>query len=156
MSCPSHNDFDIVVQIRKISASGEQLESLNWSPMPEPQPQVPNVNVAKYLGPQGMLRASHHVSLRPRANEDELPSYDHRTRKAITPNEVVELLVPIWPIGMVFEEGEGLLLKVSGHDMSYPEIEAMTPTEPHDANKGQHIVHTGGKYKSYLVLPRIA
>ncbi|OBT91148.1 hypothetical protein VE02_00041 [Pseudogymnoascus sp. 03VT05] len=95
MSCPSHNDLDVVVQIRKISASGEQLESLNWSPMPKPQPQVPNVNVAKYLGPQGMLRASHHVSLRPRANEDELPSYDHCTRKAITPNEIVELLVPI-------------------------------------------------------------
>ncbi|KAJ5775816.1 uncharacterized protein N7511_000827 [Penicillium nucicola] len=142
--------------IRKISASGEPLESLNWSPMPQPQPKVPNVNVAKHLGPQGMLRASHRVSLQPRGSEAELPSYDHRTRKAITPGEIVELLIPIAPIGMVFEEGEGMLLKVSGHDMSYPEVEALAPSEPQDENIGQHVIHSGGDYESYLALPRIA
>jgi predicted acyl esterase len=156
MSAPSHDDLDVVVQIRKLSASGKVLESLNWSPMPQPQPEVPNVNVAKHLGPQGMLRASHRVSMTPRTSDDEYPSYDHRSRQPITPGEIVELLIPIWPMGVVYEVGEGLVLKIAGHDMSLPEVEMLRPTEPRDENKGQHIVHTGGEYDSYLVLPRIA
>jgi predicted acyl esterase len=155
MSAPSHDDLDVVVQIRKLSASGEVLESLNWSPMPKPQPDVPNVNVAKHLGPQGMLRASHHISMVPRVSDDEYPSYHHRSRQPITPGEVVELLIPIWPMGVVYEAGEGLILKIAGHDMSLPEVELLRPTEPRDENKGQHIVHTGGEYDSYLVIPRI-
>jgi hypothetical protein len=156
MSAPSHDDLDVVVQIRKLSASGDLLESLNWSPMPLPAPKVPNVNVAKHLGPQSMLRASHRVSVMPGSSEDDVPSYDHRSRQPISPGEIVELMVPIWPIGVVYEPGEGLLLRISGHDMSLPEVEALEPRAPRDENRGQHIVHTGGEYDSYLVLPRIA
>ncbi|KAJ5769001.1 hypothetical protein N7520_003560 [Penicillium odoratum] len=156
MSAPSHDEIDVVVQIRKLSASGNLLESLNWSPMPLPAPKVPNVNVAKHLGPQGMLRASHRVSIMPRSSENDVPCYDHRSRQPISPGKIVELMVPIWPIGVVYEPGEGLLLRISGHDMSLPETEALKPLEPRDENKGQHIVHTGGDYDSYLVLPRIA
>ncbi|KAB8246391.1 Alpha/Beta hydrolase protein [Aspergillus flavus] len=155
MSCNVKDDFDVVVQIRKISASGELLESLNWSPMPAPGPKVPNVNVAKHLGQQGMLRASHHVSLQPRASEDEVPVYDHRRREAITPGDIVPLLIPIWPLGVVFEAGEGLVLRISGHDMSLPEAEALRLTAPVDENEGQHTVYTGGEYESYLVIPVI-
>ncbi|KAL2833702.1 Alpha/Beta hydrolase protein [Aspergillus cavernicola] len=58
MSCSEGTDFDVVIQIRKISSTGKPLASLNWSPMPKPEPEVPDVNVAKHLGQQGMLRAS--------------------------------------------------------------------------------------------------
>ncbi|KAJ5725006.1 Alpha/Beta hydrolase protein [Penicillium malachiteum] len=155
MSCSSKDDFDVVIQLRKISSSGELLESLNWSPMCKPRPQVPNVNVAKHLGQQGMLRASHHVSLGPRENEEQIPVYDHRTRQPITPGSVVPLLIAIWPVGMVFEAGEGLILRVSGHDMSLPEVESMALTSPADDNIGHHNVWTGGNHQSYLVLPTI-
>jgi len=92
----------------------------------------------------------------PGSRDDELPAYDHRSRKTITPGEIVQLFTPIWPIGVVYEPGEGLLLKVSGYDMSLPEVEALKPTEPRDENRGLHIVHTGGEYGSYLIIPRIA
>ncbi|KAJ5368994.1 uncharacterized protein N7496_008754 [Penicillium cataractarum] len=155
MSCDSADDMDVVVQIRKISASGKLLESLNWSPMPKPQPEVPDVNVAKHLGQQGMLRASHHVSLRPRLDDDGFPVYDHDRRESIPVGTVVPLLIPIWPVGMVFEAGEGLVLRVSGHDMSLPEVEMMRLKEPIDQNRGKHTIYTGGEYASYLVLPFI-
>ncbi|KAB8220024.1 Alpha/Beta hydrolase protein [Aspergillus novoparasiticus] len=155
MSSNVKDDFDVVVQIRKVSASGELLESLNWSPMPAPGPKVPNVNVAKHLGQQGMLRASHHVSLQPRASEDDVPVYDHRSREAIAPRDIVPLLIPIWPLGVVFEAGEGLMLRVSGHDMSLPETESLRLTAPVDENEGQHTVYTGGEYESYLAIPVI-
>ncbi|KAE8311928.1 Alpha/Beta hydrolase protein [Aspergillus transmontanensis] len=155
MSSNVKDDFDVVVQIRKVSVSGELLESLNWSPMPAPGPKVPNVNVVKHLGQQGMLRASHHVSLQPRASEDDVPVYDHRSREAITPGEIVPLLIPIWPLGVVFEAGEGLMLRISGHDMSLPEAESLRLTAPVDDNEGQHTVYTGGEYESYLAIPVI-
>lgn len=56
---------------------------------------------------------------------------------------------------MVFAKGEGLVLKVSGHDMSLPEVAEMRLVEPIDENKGRHDIHAGGDYDSYLVLPRL-
>ena len=155
MSCVDHDDFDVVVQIRKISATGELLESLNWSPMPKPQPEVPDVNVAKHLGQQGMLRASHHVSLK---NKDDVgfPSYDHRSRQPVPAGTVIPLMIPIWPVGMVFEAGEGLMLRVAGHDMCLPEVEMMRPTKPVDENKGAQAVYTGGDRGSFLMVPVIS
>jgi predicted acyl esterase len=155
MSCDSSDEMDVVVQIRKVSAFGKLLESLNWSPMPKPQPEVPDVNIAKHLGQQGMLRASHHVSLRPRENDDGFPVYDHDRREPIPVGTVVPLLIPVWPVGMVFEAGEGLVVRVSGHDMSLPEVEMMRLKEPVDENRGKHTIYTGGEYASYLVLPFI-
>ncbi|EYE89952.1 alpha/beta-hydrolase [Aspergillus ruber CBS 135680] len=157
MSCPDNKDFDISIQLRKLSSTGEPLESLNWTPMPKPAPEVPNVNVAKHLGQQGMLRASHHVSLLPPedGDEDGFPHYDHKSRQDIVPGDIVPFLVPIWPVGMVFEAGEGLMLRVSGHDMILPEVEIMRLREPVDENVGMQVVHTGGEYASFLVLPVI-
>lgn len=51
----------MTVQIRKIDATGKPLEHLNY-PCPVPVDQVPDVNVAKTLGSQGFLRASHAIS----------------------------------------------------------------------------------------------
>lgn len=145
--------MDVIVQLRKVSATGELLESLNWSPMPKPQPEVPNTNVSKHLGPQGMLRASHRVSLHPRKDDDNFPVYGHDRRQAIIPGSIVPLLIPIYPVGIVFEAGEGLMIRISGHDMSLPEVEMLRLTQPVDQNRGKHNIHTGGHYESYLALP---
>lgn len=123
--------------------------------MPKPAPEVPDVNVAKHLGQQGMLRASHHVSLLPESEKDAFPRYDHKSRQDIPTDMIIPLLIPIWPVGMAFEAGEGLMLRVSGHDMSLPELEMMRLGEPVDENEGVQIVHTGGKYESFLVVPVI-
>ena len=123
--------------------------------MPKPAPEVPDVNVAKHLGQQGMLRASHHVSLRPRLDDDEFPVYDHDRRESIPAGTVVPLLIPIWPVGMVFEAGEGLALRIAGHDMALPEVEMMRLKEPIDENRGKHTIYTGGEYASYLIIPFI-
>lgn len=147
--------MDIVVQIRKCSVNGELLESLNWHPMPKPIEEVPNVNVAKHVGPQGMLRASHHVSLIKDQESKEYPVYSHTERKPIPGGIVIPLLIPIWPVGMVFEAGEGLVLRIAGHDMAHPETEILSIKEPVDSNVGMHTVHTGGQFDSYVVLPFI-
>ncbi|KAL5593629.1 hypothetical protein FOBRF1_012731 [Fusarium oxysporum] len=162
MSCLDHDDFDVVVQIRKIDNKGRQLSHLNY-PCPVAIDEVPDVNTAKTLGPQGFLRASHSVSLNgdggPVVSDDLSRKtdvlYSHRVRQPISPGTIVRLEIPIWPVGMVFAAGEGIALNVSGHDMCLPETDLCRLTEPEDENVGRHYVHTGGKYDSHLIIPVI-
>ena len=155
MSCAEHDDMDIVVQIRKVSSDGRLLQHLNY-PCPVAIGEVPDLNTAKTLGPQGFLRASHAGTLDSLASVGNDLIYKHNTRKPVTPGSIVELNIPLWPIGMTFAKGEGIMLRVSGHDMCLPETEMCRLTEPEDCNVGRHILHTGGQYPSALIVPVIS
>jgi hypothetical protein len=152
MSCADHDDLDVHVQIRKIGVDGKLLAHNNYH-VPVPIHKLNNCNVAKCEGPAGALRASHAVSQEPKKTEDDYPVYTHRERTPITPGNVVALDVPIWPLGMVFGEGEGLAVIIAGHDCRLPEVDRLQPTEPLDMNVGKHVLHTGGEKASFLMLP---
>ncbi|THX49387.1 alpha/beta-hydrolase [Aureobasidium pullulans] len=122
MSCDDHDDMDVVCQIRKVDATGRPLEHLNY-PVPVSIAEVDNFNTAKTLGPQGFLRASHAITLDPSKSRGNDLYYRHDRREAIPRGEIVRLEIPLWPIGMVFAEGEGIMLRISGHDMSLPETD---------------------------------
>lgn len=155
VSTPDHDDMDVAVQIRKINAQGKPLKHLNY-PCPVPEAEVPDVNTAKTLGPQGFLRASHRGTLdRSKSSSDVDLFYTHRFFEKIKPGTKVRLEIPLWPIGMVFAPGEGIMFRVSGHDMSLPEIPSCTLTEPDDENVGKTTLHTGGEFDSSIVLPFI-
>ncbi|KAK0212416.1 Alpha/Beta hydrolase protein [Desarmillaria ectypa] len=146
VTCKEHDDLDAVVQIRKIDVKGNLLEHFNY-PCLVPVEEVLDVNTAKTLGPQGFLRASHSVSL-------DLSKHDKR-QPILPKGKIVPLEIPLWPIGTVFAEDEGIMVRISGHDMSYPETEICALKEPVDYNVGHHTIHTGGKHDSHLVLPII-
>ena len=157
MSCATHDDMDVAVQIRKIDANGRLLEHLNY-PCPVPVGEVADVNVAKTLGPQGFLRASHAVSrdeARTSADGQEI-FYAHDRAEKIKPGTVVPLDITLWPMGMVCASGEGIMLRVSGHDMNHPELELARLTAPDDENEGKHVIYMGGGYDSFLVIPVIS
>lgn len=147
--------MDVAVQIRKINAQGQPLKHLNY-PCPVLEPEVPDLNTAKTLGPQGFLRASHRGTLdRSKSSSDVDLFYSHRFSEKIKPGTKVKLEIPLWPIGMVFAPGEGIMLRVSGHDMCLPEIPMCKLDEPDDENVGNTTLHTGGEYDSSLTLPFI-
>jgi len=154
MSCDDHEDMDIACQIRKVDAKGRPLQHLNY-PVPVPMNQVDDFNTAKTLGPQGFLRASHAITLDPSKSRGNDLYYRHDRREAVPRGEIVKLEIPLWPIGMVFAQGEGIMLRISGHDMSLPETSLCVLTEPEDENVGIHVVHTGGEYRSMLSIPII-
>lgn len=153
MSTPSHDDMDVAIQLRKISIDGKPLSHANY-PCP-PIPPEKQTNVSTCLGGSGLLRASHVVSLAPERGLGDQPFYRHDSTEPIPPNTIKRLEIPLWPMGMVFEAGEGILLKVSGHNMCLPETEALRLTEAEDGNPAGavHFVYTGGKYDSMLRLP---
>ncbi|KAK9419537.1 putative Alpha/Beta hydrolase protein [Seiridium unicorne] len=144
VSADQHHDLDVCVQIRKVAKDGKPLVSLNYM-CPVPEPEVPDVNIAKFLGPDGMLRASHRVT---KQTVDGRVQYAHDRAEKVAPGQVVELEIPIWPIGMVFEAGEGIMLRVAGHELRLPEVEVLRSDEPSDENVGRHQIHTGGRYDS--------
>ena len=110
VSCKEHDDLDIYVQIRKLSRDGELMEQSNV-PLHELPPEiktvkdVANVNPVKYLGPQGMFRASHR-KIDPENSTEYWPYHPHQKAEYVKPGGIVELNIGIWPMGIVFEKGK--------------------------------------------------
>ena len=76
-------------------------------------------------------------------------------------NEIVPVEIELWPSSTLFERGEKLRVVVQGSDIyayPYPEEGDMPrPTVAHTAtvNKGEHVIYSGGKYDSHLLVPVI-
>jgi uncharacterized protein len=156
MSCAQKDHMDVGVQVRKIDVTGKPLEHLNY-PCPVPVEQVPSINIAKTLGPQGFLRASYAIlrdESKTSADGQEI-FYKHDRREAVERGRVVLLDITLWPMGLVFAEGEGIMLRVSGHDMSLPEVEMARLQEPEDENERIHVICAGGEIDSCWVIPVI-
>ena len=155
MSCNEHDDMDVVVQVRKINSTGEEALTTTF-PCPVLEKDVPFTSLLKVSGAQGYLRASHRVS-----RDDSLSSadgqevfYKHDKAEKVKPGTIVPLEITLWPMGLTFGPGEGLVLKVSGHGMNG--LFFYEATEPEDWNVGNHTIHTGGEYDSHLILPIVS
>ncbi|KAJ5653048.1 hypothetical protein N7490_000051 [Penicillium lividum] len=154
LSCQDHNDFDVFVQIRKADWSGNILRNVNI-PLQElgvhSEAEVQTVNTLKYLGPTGVLRASHRA-LDPILSKPHWPAHDHSKLDLIPPGDIVKLEIGIWPAAIQFEPGEQLVLKVSGHHMTLAEFEPLRGGFV-TGNKGRQVLHFGGDYESKLEIP---
>lgn len=154
MSCAEKDDMDVVVQLRKVDAEGNLLAGLNF-PAPVPASDAPEGETAKTYGPQGFLRASAAVTRdeeRSSADGQEI-YYRHDREEKIAPGTVVPLDITLWPMGMAFAAGEGIMVRVAGRFISEPAVAIMRPKESDDENVGRHHIHTSGKYDTRLVLP---
>ena len=105
-----------------------------------------------YGGPDGRLRASHR-RLDKELSEPWWPFHTHQVEKLLSPGQIVPLDIPIRPMGMLWHSGEKLRVTIAGHDPSSSPFAVMA--KPVTRNRGEHIIHTGGKYDSYLLVPKI-
>lgn len=154
VSCIDHDDLDIRVQIRKMDSNGKLLHHLNYRSLDGVEEGYDqNVNIFKFLGSTGMLRASSRVTYNKAKSTINQPFYDFDRFEKVSPGTVVPLLIGIWPTGVVYEKGETLVLRVAGHSLVLPEFKIMTPDRPIDLNTGRHSIHTGGQYDSHIILP---
>jgi len=77
----------------------------------------------------------------------------HRRELPLAAGQIVPLEIEILPSGTRFRPGETLRLVIQGRDVyryRRPLIQAL-----HDdsVNRGPHIIHAGGEYDSYLLVP---
>ncbi|KAL4742145.1 alpha/beta-hydrolase [Aspergillus similis] len=157
MSCDEKDDMDIVVQVRKVDKDGKVMTHMNF-PAPDVESDLEDVCLYKYFGPQGFRRASHSVS-----RDESMSSrdgqevfYRHDCQEKIPPGKIVPVEITLWPMGMVFGAGEGVMLRIAGHDMGGSLFPGLPVAGPDDENVGNHTVYTGGEYDSCLILPIVA
>ncbi|KAI4943259.1 hypothetical protein J4E91_009458 [Alternaria rosae] len=136
MSCPDHDDLDVFVILRKIDKDGRILRNCNIpfaelkavggdgiDDIVDPH-ELPTLNTLQYVGPSGILRASHR-EIESSISKHNFPHHKHTSEAKISPGQIVKLEIGIWAAGIQFEAGEKLVLRVSGHDMRLPEFEAL-------------------------------
>jgi hypothetical protein len=127
------DDMDLFVAVQKLDQQGNLL-SIPFSGQP-------------HGGISGMLRVSHRELDEERSTPSE-PYLQHRRQQLLKPGEVVSVDIPLWPLGMRWHAGQQLRVVVSDH------AEA-TGNSWDLINRGEHIIHAGGKYDSHLLVPVI-
>ena len=163
MSSVEANDLDVYVICRKLSADGQPLMQLNVPlealPSGTVAKDVPDLNIFKYLGPNGRLRASQRQSSTdPTLAKGQtamlapaIAWHPHDSEDKIQPGQIVCLDIPLWPSGIIFELGDSIRLEIKGHEVTLPEFPALDRA-PTNLNRGKHVIHTGPDHPSSIVL----
>lgn len=102
----------------------------------------------------GWLRASHR-ELDEEKSTPYQPAHKHVRELKLSPGEIVPVDIEIWPTSILFDKGEKLRLIVQGSDIYWYPTETHTDGHLDTVNKGDHIIHTGGRYESFLLAPVI-
>jgi hypothetical protein len=169
VSSPTNaEDIDLFVNTSKLSPTGQKLETVCIDVgYLQPDPQAERVKAVKlhkegnkeldvYFaeGPHGRLRVSHR-ELDEKLTTPHWPRYTHKNYLLLEPKEIVEVVVELWPCGMIWEKGEKLRLTIAGSNLRAEGISRLPPC-PTLNMEGSHIaLHAGGKYESYLLVPFI-
>lgn len=136
------DDADIFVGIEKLDRRGRPVH-------------FPDLNhVERGRVAYGWLRASHREPDEARSTPLR-PWLTHRRRLPLTPGEPVPVDVEVLPSSTLFRAGESLRLVVQGSDLPFIGPTGLRYAHARTVNRGEHAIHTGGRYESRLVLPMI-
>ncbi|WP_081927387.1 CocE/NonD family hydrolase [Halobellus rufus] len=145
------SDADLFVTVRKLDRDGDEVEFTGYgAPL-------------HYPVALGWLRLSERELDKEKSTDWEPYLSYGDSPDEVDPGDPVECHVPILPSGTWFSEGETLQVEVSGSflgqeelEVTYPaEEKGQTPFEWESVNEGEHTIHTGGDYGSYLVIPEV-
>ncbi|KAL9096132.1 MAG: hypothetical protein Q9165_001655 [Trypethelium subeluteriae] len=118
MSCAERDDLCVYVILRKKDKHGNTLDHLNFPLNATPYKSIteipPNERASLNLhqGSVGVLRASHRAIDPKRSLHSQFPFHPHEVEEKISPGEVVRLEIGVWAMGIAFEEGQTLSLRV--------------------------------------------
>lgn len=136
------DDMDLFVAIEKIDRTGDLVPFQFFG------------NHEDGAAALGWLRVSHR-ELDPEKSKPYQPVLKHQREIKLKPGEVVPVEIEILPSSTFFEKGEKLRVIVQGSDIyNYPE-EYHSDGHTDTVNKGQHIIFSGGKFDSHLLVPVI-
>lgn len=133
-----HDDMDLFITLKKLSTKGEELP-------------VTIFGTERHPGAWGKLRVS-------RRHLDEVesteykPVYTFDRVEKLKKGEIVPVDIEIWPLSRFWHKGQKLRLQIAGR---YIRDQWFEPLAWFADNHGDHVIHTGGKYESYLLVPEI-
>jgi uncharacterized protein len=136
------DDMDLFIAIQKFDLHGKYVPVAAFSALED--------------GPValGWLRASHRELDMERSTPQQ-PWLLHRTQMKLKPGVPVPVEIEIWPSGTRFAAGETLRVVVQGSDVYKYARWIVLARHPKTINAGTHVIHTGGKYDSHLLIPVI-
>jgi predicted acyl esterase len=135
-----HNDMDLFITIKKVSPDGIELPVTIFD------------GTSPHPGAWGKIRVSHR-ELDEELSSDFQPIQAHKRELKLNANEIVPVDVEIHPTSRFWHKGEILRLQIAPAYMR--EKHWIEPLIYETDNKGQHIIHTGGEFNSYLQIPVI-
>lgn len=146
------DDMDLFILVQKLDRHGTPLSQFT----------VPNqdalmqdltergASVFRYKGANGRLRVSAR-HLDQTLTTDAVPAHSFDRTEKLKSGEIVDVEIDLSPVGLVFYPGEQLRLVISAHNALGAIVPGTRDYIPH--NKGQHVIHAGGAFASYLQLP---
>ncbi len=137
LEADGNDEMDLFATVQKLDAKGKWLPTL--------------VMGHQFPGALGRLR----VSLRetdPKKSDIFQPYFPYNNPQKLKPGEIVPVEIEVWPQSKIFHAGEQLRVEITGR---YERIGWIEPFAFDTDNKGHHVIHTGGKYDSYLLVPVI-
>jgi len=153
------DDMDLFVKVRKLDRRGRLLFSPTI-PVPKALPRkilpiafrrgVKRLALLFFTGPDGRLRVSRRA-LDPGRSTEAQPCLAHDRDERLSPGEIVPVEIGLRPVGMRWRAGEQLSLVVTGRNLSAVPLPGVA--SPGLVNRGTHVVHTGGRYDSHLLIP---
>jgi predicted acyl esterase len=134
-----NDDMDLFIAVQKLDAKGKWLPT---SVMGAPHPGCP-----------GKLRVSLREVDQTHPHHTEFqPWHPFKNPQPLEPGEIVPVEIEVYASSRVWHPGEQLRVEVMGH---YERLDWFEPFAWDTNNKGNHVIHSGGKYDSYLLVPYI-
>lgn len=118
MSCEDRDDFTVFVILRKKDRNGKDLMHLNFPFHATPVksineiPEAEQASLNLHLGSVGILRASHREIDASKSIHPQFPFHPHKKQEKVPPGTIVKLEIGIWAMGVDFDEGESISVKV--------------------------------------------
>jgi predicted acyl esterase len=138
-----NDDMDLFVAVEKFDRSGDRVPFQFYTNHEDGPVAI------------GWLRVSHR-ELDEKKSTPYQPFHKHQREIKLKPGEIVPVEIEIWPSSTLFEQGEKLQVIVQGSDIySYRLPESQIIEHAATINKGEHVIYTGGKYDSHLLVPVI-
>lgn len=144
-------DMDLFVNVQKLDSEGRRLGHNPLRPY-MPTNLLSHQRLYYDSGPVGMLRVSHR-RVDPARSTDSQPFLTHDAEELLDSGQIVPIEVPFHPVSMLWQPGEQLRLSIAGYQQTGPLFFAAPPYPTR--NKGEHIIYSGGKYDSHLLIPII-
>ena len=133
----SHDEMDLFVNIQKLDEDG------SWLPT--------NILGEPHPGSWGKMRVSRRDLDAKQTTKFE-PVQSHQKEEKLQKGEIVPVDIAIVPSSKIWHKGQQLRVQIAGR---YIREDWFEPLTWETDNKGRHIIHTGGKYDSYLHVPVI-
>ena len=142
VSAQGSDDMDLFVALQKMNAAGEVVNFPYYSMYDDGQVAL------------GFLRVSHRELDEARSTPQQ-PVLLHQRELRLRPGEVVPVEIELWPQSTLFFAGETLKVLIKGNDIQHYEPPRSAAGHTVLRNAGRHLIHTGGRYDSHLLLPII-